>query len=59
MPSTVLRSARAIQVNIESMRTFVRLRQVLGRNDTLARKLATRERNMTASSGSCSTRSAS
>jgi hypothetical protein len=32
MLSTVLRSARARQVNIEIMRAFVRLRQMLGAN---------------------------
>jgi hypothetical protein len=39
MLSTVLRSARAVQVNIEIMRTFVRLRQMLLANADLARKL--------------------
>jgi hypothetical protein len=33
-----------VQVNIEIMRTFVRLRQMLGANEELARKLATLER---------------
>jgi hypothetical protein len=40
MLSTVLRSRRAIQVNIEIMRAFVRLRQVLQGNSDLAKKLA-------------------
>lgn len=40
MLSSVLRSPRAIQVNIEIMRAFVRLRQWLGSNTELARKLA-------------------
>jgi hypothetical protein len=40
MLSTVLRSPRAIQVNIEIMRAFVRLRQMLQQNADLARKLA-------------------
>ena len=44
MLSSVLRSPRAVQVNIEIMRTFVRLRQMLGANEELARKLATLER---------------
>jgi hypothetical protein len=44
MLSSVLRSPRAVQVNIEIMRTFVRLRQMLNANEELARKLATLER---------------
>jgi hypothetical protein len=44
MLSSVLNSPRAIQVNIEIMRTFVRLRQLLSSNAELARKLATLER---------------
>lgn len=39
MLSSVLRSKRAIQVNIEIMRTFVRLRQLLASNEELARRL--------------------
>lgn len=39
MLSSVLRSRRAIQVNIEIMRAFVRLRLILASNDQLARKL--------------------
>ena len=39
MLSSVLRSKRAIQVNIEIMRAFVRLRQILESNAQLARKL--------------------
>ena len=39
MLSGVLRSKRAIQVNIEIMRTFVRVRQMLASNARLARKL--------------------
>lgn len=38
MLSSVLHSERAIQVNIEIMRTFVRLRQMLASNVELARK---------------------
>jgi hypothetical protein len=37
--SSVLRSPRAVQVNIAIMRTFVRLRQMLLSNTELARKL--------------------
>lgn len=39
MLSTVLRSQRAVMVNIEIMRAFVQLRRLLGTNDELARKL--------------------
>jgi hypothetical protein len=39
MLSSVLRSARAVQVNIEIMRAFVRLRVILQGNAELARKL--------------------
>ncbi len=40
MLSGVLRSPRAIEVNIAIMRTFVRLRRMLASNEKLARKLA-------------------
>src|SRR5487761_1278587 len=39
MLSSVLRSKRAVQVNIEIMRAFVRLRQMLASHADLARKL--------------------
>ena len=39
MLSGVLRSTRAVQVNIEIMRAFVRLRQMLASNVELARRL--------------------
>lgn len=39
MLSSVLRSERAIQVNIVIMRAFVKLRQVLSTHKNLARKL--------------------
>jgi len=39
MLSSVLNSERAIQINIEIMRSFVRLRQMLTSNTELARKL--------------------
>jgi hypothetical protein len=39
MLSSVLRSRRAILVNVEIMRAFVRLRQILASNTDLARKL--------------------
>jgi hypothetical protein len=44
MLSTVLNSERAIQVNIEIMRAFVRLRQLLATNNQLARRLAALEK---------------
>ena len=44
MLSSVLRSERAVQVNIEIMRAFVRLRQMLQANDELAKKLAALEK---------------
>jgi len=44
MLSSVLRSPRAVQVNIEIMRAFVRLRQMLQQNTDLARKLAQLEK---------------
>jgi ORF6N domain len=44
MLSSVLNSPRAIQVNIEIMRAFVRLRQLLASNADLARKLKALER---------------
>ena len=40
MLSSVLRSRRAVQVNIVIMRTFVRLRRMLSSNRKLAEKLA-------------------
>lgn len=44
MLSSVLRSKRAVQVNIQIMRTFVQLRQMLASNAQLARKLADLEK---------------
>ena len=44
MLSSVLHSARAVHVNIEIMRAFVRLRQMLTSNVELARKLAVLEK---------------
>jgi len=43
MLSSVLRSSRAIAVNIEIMRAFVRLRRVLASNAGLARRLVALE----------------
>ena len=44
MLSGVLRSQRAIQVNIEIMRAFVRLRTLLGSNEELLRRFDEMER---------------
>ena len=44
MLSSVLRSKRAIQVNIEIMRTFVRLRRMLASHAELVRKLEALEK---------------
>ena len=44
MLSSVLRSTRAVQVNIAVMRTFVRLREMLLSNTDLARKLTALEK---------------
>jgi putative hemolysin len=40
MLSSVLRSERAIQVNIAIVRAFVRLREIIGSNKVLACRLA-------------------
>ncbi len=45
MLSSVLRSERAVLVNIEIMRAFVRLRQLLASHADLARKLTAMEKN--------------
>ena len=45
MLSSVLRSPRAVQVNIEIMRAFVRLRQMLATNAELSRRLDELESN--------------
>ena len=44
MSFSVLRSARAVQVNIAIRRTFVRLREMLLSNADLARKLSALEK---------------
>jgi len=46
MLSSVLRSKRAIQVNIAIMRAFVKLRQILSTHKELAHKLAELERKI-------------
>ena len=44
MLSSVLRSKQAIEVNIAIMRTFVKLREILGSNELLRRKIESMER---------------
>ena len=44
MLSSVLRSRRAVLVNVEIMRAFVRLRKLIGTHEHLARKLAELEK---------------
>ena len=44
MLSSVLRSPRAVRVNIEIMRAFVRLRQIVASHAELARKLEALEK---------------
>ena len=44
MLSSVLKSERAVEVNIAIMRTFVKLRQILISNDLLRRKIESMER---------------
>ena len=51
MLSTVLRSKRAIQVNIAIMRVFVKLRQILSTHKELAQKLAELERKVESHDG--------
>jgi hypothetical protein len=46
MLSSVLRSERAVQVNVAIMRAFVGLRRMLATNDALSRKLAELERQL-------------
>ena len=46
MLSSVLRSERAVQVNVAIMRAFVGLRRMLANNDSLSRKLAELERQL-------------
>jgi len=46
MLSSVLRSKRAVQVNIEIMRAFVRLRGIISTHTELARKLEVLEKRI-------------
>ena len=59
MLSSVLHSKQAVDINIEIMRAFVRLRRVLASHDDLARKLGALEKSTTRSSGSSSRQSGS
>lgn len=47
MLSSVLRSERAVEINIGIMRAFVKLRQVLATNEDLARMVAKHDRQIT------------
>jgi hypothetical protein len=47
MLSSVLKSQKAVQVNIMIMRAFVRLRQMVSLNRALAKRLAALERRLT------------
>jgi hypothetical protein len=46
MLSAVLRSKRAVQINIDIMRTFVKIRQMLQTNEELSRKVAQHDRHI-------------
>ncbi len=59
MLSSVLNSDRAIEVNIQIMRAFVKLREMIASNKELAKRLDELERNMTSSSKLCLMRSGS
>ena len=52
MLSSVLNSSIAIQANIQIMRTFTKLRQMLSTHEELKMKIETMEKSMTASSES-------
>jgi hypothetical protein len=47
MLSAILRSKSAIRVNVEIIRTFVRLRGMMASHEVLARKIAVLERKPT------------
>src|SRR5260370_23339314 len=46
MLSGLLRSKRAIEINVSIMRAFVRLRELLATNEDLARKVAQHDRQI-------------
>ena len=50
MLSSVLKSQCAVQVNIQIMRTFVRLREMFASNDRLIERLDEMEESMTQNS---------
>jgi hypothetical protein len=58
MLSSILRSPRAVSVNIEIMRTFVRLRRRIASSEALARNSRTWTKDTIINSGQCSTSSA-
>jgi len=47
MLSSVLRSKRAVEINISIVRTFVKLRQILATNEDLARMVTKHDRQIT------------
>jgi len=51
MLSSVLHSTRAILVNVEIVRTFVRLRRLIGSHEELARKIGELEKKMKTQDG--------
>ncbi len=51
MLSSVLNSERSIQVNIQIMRTFTRLRELIATNKELREKIEKIEKNMISGSG--------
>ena len=48
MAAMILNSARAVQMSVYVVRAFVKLREVLASNSTLARRLETLERSVAA-----------
>jgi hypothetical protein len=48
MLSSVLRSTRAIEVNVAIMRTFVRLRNLLSTNEELSKKVKIHDKQIAA-----------
>lgn len=46
MLSSVLRSKRAVQVNIAIIQTFIRLREILATNEDLAHKVSQHDRQI-------------
>lgn len=48
MAATVLNSPRAVRMSVYVVRAYVRLREVLASNSTLARRLETLERSVAA-----------